>query len=120
LEHEEEPMRRTLVTALVALVLGGPASGAAQDDRPDRRERIVAPHREKLERMAGCESEHRWHIATGNGFFGGLQFTLGTWREAGGRGMPHRASKLEQMYRAVVIWRKRGHSWRDWPNCGFA
>jgi hypothetical protein len=80
--------------------------------------RTVRPYNGKLLRIASCESGQRWHIATGNGFFGGLQFTLQTWASVGGRGMPHWAEPLEQKYRAVrVFWRRGG--WGDWPVCGF-
>ena len=38
------------------------------------------------DRMARvCESKHHgWHANTGNGYYGGLQFDIGTWKEAGG------------------------------------
>jgi hypothetical protein len=82
------------------------------------RRKIVAPFDAKLTRIARCESGLRWHIATGNGFYGGLQFTLGTWASVGGRGMPHLNTPLEQKYRAVKVHLRRG-SWADWPVCGF-
>jgi hypothetical protein len=96
------------------------------DRRMDRKEHAKTVHRKwvvvrpfnwKLERMAGCESGHRWHIATGNGFYGGLQFTLSTWRSVGGRGMPHWASELEQKFRAVILIKAAGYG--PWPICGF-
>jgi hypothetical protein len=84
----------------------------------DHRWRLVRPWNWKLLRIARCESGLRWHIATGNGFYGGLQFTVGTWRSVGGRGMPHWWSALEQKYRAVKVYYRRG-SWADWPVCGY-
>ncbi len=36
------------------------------------------------DRLAHCESGGRWHINTGNGFYGGLQFSNSTWRAFGG------------------------------------
>src|SRR5262245_49791462 len=67
--------------------------------------RVVKPYNGWLERTAACESGGRWHIATGNGFFGGLQFTLQSWRAVGGQGMPHWASIIEQKYRGVrLLW----------------
>jgi Transglycosylase-like domain len=86
--------------------------------RRDRRWRFVRPYNSKLMRIASCESGLRWHIATGNGFYGGLQFTEGTWHSVGGRGLPHWWSALEQKYRAVKVYRRRG-SWADWPVCGY-
>jgi hypothetical protein len=82
------------------------------------RRRVVRPYRAKLSRMAYCESTGRWYIATGNGFYGGLQFDLPTWHSVGGSGYPHQNTKLEQMYRAVrLIWRA---GYGPWPVCGYA
>jgi hypothetical protein len=79
---------------------------------------VVAPYRSRLERMAGCESGGRWYINTGNGFYGGLQFTLSSWWSVGGRGYPHVYPKLEQMYRAILLMRVQG--WGAWPKCQYA
>lgn len=82
----------------------------------DHRWQIVRPYNAKLERMAQCESAGRWSINTGNGFYGGLQFTLSTWRSVGGRGYPHQNSELEQKYRAVKLIKLQGYG--PWPICG--
>ena len=37
--------------------------------------------------VAACESGGNWGTATGNGYYGGLQFTMGTWRANGGIGL---------------------------------
>jgi hypothetical protein len=81
-----------------------------------RKRAVVRPYLAWLLRTASCESGGRWHIATGNGFYGGLQFTLSSWRAVGGRGYPHRASRLEQMYRAVRLLHAQGRG--AWPVCG--
>ncbi|SHT78507.1 transglycosylase domain-containing protein [Mycobacteroides abscessus subsp. abscessus] len=47
--------------------------------------------------IAACESGGNWGINTGNGYYGGLQFNLGTWRANGGSGSPHLASREEQI-----------------------
>jgi hypothetical protein len=80
--------------------------------------RVVRPYNAKLERMAWCESTGRWYIATGNGFYGGLQFTLRSWWAVGGTGYPHNATKLEQKYRAIKLMRLQG--WGAWPVCQYA
>jgi hypothetical protein len=77
---------------------------------------IVRPHRAWLLQTAGCESGGRWHVATGNGFYGGLQFTVRSWRAVGGHGMPHQATRLEQLYRGVLLLRAQGPG--AWPVCG--
>ena len=47
--------------------------------------------------VAACESGGNWATNTGNGYYGGLQFTLGTWRANGGSGSPHNAIRSEQI-----------------------
>jgi hypothetical protein len=84
--------------------------------RPDRRVQVVRPYRAWLTRVASCESGGHWFINTGNGFYGGLQFTRSSWRAVGGRGYPHQNSKLEQMYRGVRLRRLQGIG--AWPVCG--
>lgn len=70
------------------------------------------------DRLAQCESGGRWHINTGNGFYGGLQFTSSTWRGFGGqRYAPnaHQASRTEQIRVAERV--KRVQGWGAWPVC---
>ncbi|SEM67028.1 transglycosylase family protein [Streptacidiphilus jiangxiensis] len=70
------------------------------------------------DQLAMCESSGRWHIDTGNGFYGGLQISLETWREAGGTRYaprPDLAAKAEQIAVAEVILAWQG--WDAWPGC---
>jgi resuscitation-promoting factor RpfB len=55
------------------------------------------------DRLAGCESNGNWQMNSGNGHYGGLQFKLETWRGVGGQGMPHEASREEQIRRAQLL-----------------
>ena len=55
------------------------------------------------DRLAECESNGTWDINTGNGFYGGVQFTLSSWQAVGGEGYPHQASKAEQIKRAEIL-----------------
>jgi hypothetical protein len=66
--------------------------------------------------VAACESGGNWSTATGNGYYGGLQFTMGTWRANGGSGSPHQASKGEQIRVAENVLRSQGIG--AWPVCG--
>lgn len=66
--------------------------------------------------IAACESGGNWAIATGNGFYGGLQFTLSTWRANGGSGMPNQASRAEQIRVANNVLATQGIG--AWPVCG--
>ena len=47
--------------------------------------------------LAQCESGGNWAINTGNGYYGGLQFNLGTWQAYGGTGYPHQTSRETQI-----------------------
>lgn len=69
------------------------------------------------DRIANCESGGNWHINTGNGYYGGLQFSLGTWRAHGGVGMPHHASREQQIAVAERV-RKASGGYGAWPHCG--
>ena len=65
--------------------------------------------------LAQCESGGNWAINTGNGYYGGLQFSLSSWRAVGGSGYPHQASKAEQIRRAEILLSRQG--WGAWPAC---
>lgn len=67
------------------------------------------------DRLAACESGGNWSINTGNGFYGGLQFTPSSWAAAGGSGMPHEASREEQILRGQNLQAIQG--WGAWPAC---
>jgi resuscitation-promoting factor RpfE len=66
--------------------------------------------------VAACESGGNWAINTGNGYYGGLQFSMGTWRSNGGSGAPHAASRSEQIRVAENVLRTQGIG--AWPTCG--
>jgi hypothetical protein len=68
------------------------------------------------DRLAKCESGGNWSINTGNGYYGGLQFSLSTWRAYGGDGYPHKASRTEQIRIAEKVRAARG-GYGDWPAC---
>ncbi|SMY01938.1 Transglycosylase-like domain-containing protein [Brevibacterium sp. 239c] len=68
------------------------------------------------DKVAECESGGDWHINTGNGYYGGLQFSKQTWKAFGGDGMPHKASKAEQIDVAQKALKKQGPG--AWPECG--
>lgn len=66
--------------------------------------------------VAQCESSGNWQINTGNGFYGGLQFTQSTWAEHGGSGVPQNASREEQIRVAENVLANQGPG--AWPVCG--
>jgi nucleoid-associated protein YgaU len=65
--------------------------------------------------LAQCESGGNWAINTGNGYYGGLQFTLGTWQANGGAGSPASASRGAQIAVAERVLASQG--WGAWPAC---
>jgi len=70
---------------------------------------------EALRRLGMCASGGNWRTASGNGYFGGLQFSPRTWKAFGGQGMPHRASRGQQIAVAERVLAKQG--WKAWPVC---
>jgi uncharacterized protein YabE (DUF348 family) len=67
------------------------------------------------DRLAQCESGGNWSINTGNGYYGGLQFSLSTWRAYGGSGYPHQNSRAQQI--AVAQKLQAAAGWGQWPAC---
>lgn len=68
--------------------------------------------------LARCESGGNWAINTGNGYYGGLQFSLGTWEQYGGAefaAYPHQATREEQIIVAERLRAERGYA--PWPAC---
>ena len=66
--------------------------------------------------LARCESGGNPRAVNSAGYYGLYQFSVGTWRGVGGRGMPNHASPAEQTYRAQRLYAQRGRS--PWPYCG--
>ena len=67
------------------------------------------------DRLAQCESGGNWNTNTGTGYYGGIQFNAQTWRAYGGSGLPHQASRAEQI--AVAERTLAAQGWNAWPAC---
>ena len=70
------------------------------------------------DRVAACESSGDWHINTGNGYFGGLQFSASTWAAYGGTHYAEtadRATRAEQVSVAQRVLQGQGAG--AWPVC---
>jgi LysM repeat protein len=65
--------------------------------------------------IAACEAGGNWAINTGNGYYGGLQFSLSSWQAVGGSGLPSDASREEQIMRGQILQSRSG--WGSWPAC---
>ena len=100
----------TIVTAVVlsvtsTLLVADPSATAATANR----------HATRWDCLAHYESTHRWAINSGNGYYGGLQFSLRTWLGYGGfkysgNYWPHKATRREQI---VIARRVAWHGWLD-------
>ncbi|RLU80126.1 hypothetical protein CTZ27_35320 [Streptomyces griseocarneus] len=68
--------------------------------------------------LARCESSENWHANTGNGYYGGLQFSPRTWKSFGGTLFAPRAdlaSPPQQITVARRVLHRQG--WHAWPAC---
>ncbi len=119
-------VRAGLLAVVVALLLAAPALAAGWPPG------TVQPSAAWLA-QARCVhlKEGPWSANTGNGYFGGMQFSAETWKRVGGNvdpafahsgiaAFPFTASAPEQLYRAWLLWRHDGHTWRSWGAIGAA
>ena len=70
------------------------------------------------DKLAQCESGGNWSINTGNGYYGGLQFSASSWRAVGGTKyapLPHQATPQEQVAAAEKL--RASGGWGHWPAC---
>ncbi|MBS9371388.1 transglycosylase family protein [Rhodococcus sp. B50] len=96
--------RTAVVTGALAAVPFALATGTAS----------AASH--NWDGVAQCESGGNWAINTGNGYYGGLQFSQSTWEANGGSGRADQASKAEQIRVAENTLKTQGPG--AWPVCG--
>jgi len=71
------------------------------------------------DKVAQCESGGNWSINTGNGYYGGLQFSASTWAAYGGTqyaSQANQASKAQQIAVAEKVLAAQGKG--AWPVCG--
>jgi hypothetical protein len=112
-------VRAALLTAAASLVLAAPAAGAGWSPSAAWLVQARCVH----------AKEGGWAANTGNGYFGGMQFSAATWRSLGGRPdpalthpgnpqFPFAATAQEQLYRAWLLWKRDGGSWRSWGAVG--
>ncbi|MBW1602229.1 LysM peptidoglycan-binding domain-containing protein [Streptomyces sp. JJ66] len=70
------------------------------------------------DRLAQCESGGNWQINTGNGYYGGLQFSASTWAAYGGSAYAataDQATRAQQIEIAGKVQNAQG--WGAWPAC---
>jgi len=93
------------------------ADGGSADPAPDPEPEQAAavPSGGVWDKLAQCESGGNWSINTGNGYYGGLQFSASSWAAVGGSGLPHEHSREEQIKRGEMLQAQQG--WGAWPSC---
>ncbi|MGP4019399.1 transglycosylase family protein [Saccharopolyspora sp. 5N708] len=70
------------------------------------------------DKLAQCESSGNWNTNTGNGYYGGLQFSPSTWAAYGGTqyaGSAHQATREQQIAVAEKVLASQGTG--AWPGC---
>ncbi|MGS2586248.1 transglycosylase family protein [Streptomyces hebeiensis] len=100
---------------LAALTVASTATAALWSSAPTASAASVAT----WDKVAQCESGGNWHINTGNGYYGGLQFSQSTWASFGGTQYASRAdlaTKEEQIRTAEKVLAVQGEG--AWPTCG--
>ena len=126
LQTAQAAMQTRLDQARSSLVALKTARTAAQQTVPPRPSTPAAPSGGPVQdpahdwdAVARCESGGNWSINTGNGFYGGLQFTSSTWSAFGGGAYAPRAdlaSRSQQIAIAEKVLAAQGPG--AWPTCG--
>jgi hypothetical protein len=112
-------VRAVLPTGFAALVLALPAAAAVWQP----------PATWLVQAQCVHLKEAAWSANSGNGYFGGMQFSAGTWRSVGGKAnpalthpgnpaYPFSATPAEQLYRAWRLWRRDRGTWKSWGAVG--
>ena len=115
---DEKLTTRPMPASYVAPAVEAPAPVASQSSYQRPKPQIAAPAiagGSVWDQLAQCEAGGNWAINTGNGFYGGLQFTISSWQAVGGSGLPSDASREEQIMRGQALQALQG--WGAWPAC---
>jgi cell wall-associated NlpC family hydrolase len=114
-KHRRPKESRTAPRAGAAFVVGGATAAAAVISSGGT---ASAASVGTWDKVAKCESGNRWNINTGNGYYGGLQFSASTWNAYRPSGYPGRAdlaSKTQQILVAEKVLKAQGPG--AWPVC---
>lgn len=106
-KHRKPSLRNIARVVVAGAVIGVPLAVATAPAQADP---------VNWDAIAQCESGGNWGINTGNGYYGGLQFSQGTWEANGGSGNPANASRAEQIRVAENVLKTQGIG--AWPVCG--
>ena len=127
-ETQLQQARNTLVELQSRLAAAQPApappppsppAGGSQTEAPAPAPAPTPPSAHNWDAVAQCESGGNWSINTGNGYYGGLQFSAQTWAGFGGTAYAPRAdlaTKSQQIAVAEQVLAVQGAG--AWPTCG--
>ncbi|MGN6608673.1 MAG: transglycosylase family protein [Jatrophihabitans sp.] len=119
-EHDTTAPRRSARGIAVAMTVGTVAAAATAAIVSAAPADAATPgYWATWDRVAACESGGNWHINTGNGFYGGVQFSASTWAGYGGHlyaSQANLATKAEQIEVARRVLAAQGPG--AWPVCG--
>jgi hypothetical protein len=128
LKTAQDAMQAQLLAARTTLVTLERQRPAAPQNRPQNAPQNAPPSAagpapeapsHDWDAVARCESGGNWSIDTGNGFYGGLQFTPSTWLAFGGADFAPRAdlaTRDQQIAVAEKVLAEQGPG--AWPTCG--
>lgn len=92
------------------------AARSAQDARrPGAPVAVAVSNGSVWDALARCEAGGNWSINTGNGYYGGLQFSASSWRAVGGTGLPHQHTRETQIAMGERL--RAAQGWGAWPAC---
>lgn len=114
-EKAEIPHREMPQASAVSQEVQAESAGATASYQPAVSSAPTVASGSTWDQLARCEAGGNWAINTGNGYYGGLQFTLGSWQGVGGTGYPNQASREEQILRGQMLQARSG--WGAWPAC---
>jgi hypothetical protein len=113
--RHRKPTTTHRLTAVGVMSVGAAAASALA---PTTAHAATSATDAQWDRVAQCESAGDWHINTGNGYYGGLQFAATTWSSFDGPGYASRAdlaTREEQIDIANRVLATEG--WNAWPVC---
>lgn len=113
---DEKLTTRPMPASYVAPAVEAPTATQSSYQRPQPQAAAPAVTGGSIwDQLAQCEAGGNWAINTGNGYYGGLQFSLSSWQAVGGSGLPSNASREEQIMRGEMLKARQG--WGAWPAC---
>jgi len=116
--HARKRPARSLPTRSATRVVVGAVAGAGALASFGAAGTAAAATSSDWERVAACESGGNWSINTGNGYYGGVQFSASTWLGYGGGAYAptaNLASESQQIAIANRVLASQG--WGAWPVC---